>query len=271
MRLFSAAVIVPAFFQTCLPNPPQVDPPVAHIEATCLSSDCLVMELSAAASVDADDYDWTIDGVPFGTDEVFAIDLETRGLVAVELVVTNAGGSDDDSQYLFTTTVSNDTVAEDVILAGVIAGATGCDSLSVISTVGGCFDNSGGANLEHVVGRARAGTQNVSVMVYDPVADSVVTPGFASAVIWERPTGTFSSFPAGVPRSDYGPAPRIYRNVVGPNQSHLTSYYPIATGDSLTFDLGHGAYLGDASLTPLDAVTLDCTSGALQVSSTPVN
>ncbi len=226
--------------------------------------------MSAAASVDADGYDWTIDGVPFGTDEVFAIDLETRGLVSVELVVTNGGGSDSDSQYLFTTTVSNDTVADDVILAGVIAGAMGCDSLSVISTVGGCF-NAGGADLEHIVERSRAGAQNVSVMVYDPVADSVVTPGFSAAVIWERPSGVFSSCPAGVPQTDYGPAPRVYRNVVGPLQPHITSYYPIATGDTLTFDIGHGAFLGDPSMTPLDDLTLDCSSGSLQVSSNPVN
>jgi hypothetical protein len=267
MRLAAAAAVVPAFFQTCLPSPPQVDPPEAVIEVTCLSPDCLVMELSGLASVDADDYQWFIDGVSYGTDDVIAIDVDTRDFVEVELVVGNSAGTDTDLQFLFTTEVTNDaTAVNDDIMAAVVAGATACDSLAVISTVGGCFSNSGGAKLEHVVDRVRVGGGPArSIMVYDPLSDTVQTPGFAAAIVWERTSGSQQSLPSNVP---YGIPP--YRAVVGQGREHLTSYYPISTGEVLTFDLGHGAYYGDPAKRPLDTLTLDCTSGSLQVSATPV-
>lgn len=270
MRL--VAVGAAAFLAPCLPTP-TIDPPVAHIEVTCVSSDCLVIELSSLESEGADDVEWTIDGTFYGVDDVITIDVPERGLVEMVLDVSNSAGTDSDLQYMFTTEVSNTATTNRDIMASVVAtGGNVCNSLSVISTVGGCFSDTVSAPLEHVVSRLRGGVLLLSTLEYDPVANDVTNRGSAVAAVWKRSTAAVPNLiasPASV-LGDYGPRPKRLRNVVGPNQDHLTSYYPISNGDILTFDLGHGAYLGDEALTPLDSLTLDCSSGVMVVTAVPV-
>jgi hypothetical protein len=275
-----AAILVTGFIQQCLPQPPQVEPPEAHIEVACASVDCLVVELQGDQSPEADEWRWVIDGVDYGTDPVIAIDLPGRGLTEVELEVTNSAGSSATSVRLFTTEVvplpgdDGSTGGFDPAWATVVVGAQACDTNAVVSTIGGCF--TGPAPLEHHVLRDRFGVVTRSVLVYDPVANNVTTPGYAVAAVWRNnhDPATYPNHSANLnfynsSASDYGPPPRPYRSIASGDQ--ITSYYPLGIGDILEIDFQHGVYFEDPQRTPLDRLRLDCSAGSLSVDVQPLD
>lgn len=280
----TAAILVTGFIQYCVPQPPEVEPPVAHITFECLSDDCLMMELSGHESDGAEEYSWAIDGVDYGTDEMFAIDVPSRALLEIELTVSNTAGADTTYRHVMSSPLYPNPLDPDPnwdpSTALVIVGAQSCDSMAVVSTVGGCFN--GPAPVEHRVRRDRFGIVNRSVLTYDPVTNDLDPPGTAGYAVAARWRNAYEPnvYPShdGVMyyfnsiEDDYGPPPdHRFRNLHGGGTTnHITSYYPISTGDIMDFDFSHGTYLGDPDQTPLDSLRLDCSTGTMQVQTLPL-
>jgi len=265
------AVIVPlAMLNQCLPDGGG-EPPVAHIEATCLLEDCSVMQLSAAETVDGEDYEWYVDGAYWGSGVEMELDIEPRALVEVELLALNPAGSSSTSQYLFSTQVTSTQPMPQPPVAVVVIGAQSCGGYAVISTVGGCF--TGPAPLTTDFLRIRNGQQQaLQQFVYEPATNRVTNGGTAIGGVFRNSVfGAMQNYhdPSNLLQGNYGPPPRTYRNVVGPAQDHLTTYWDMPVGDELRFNSGHLTYLGDPQLRPLDGLSLDCTSGSLNVTVQP--
>jgi len=276
----TAAILVTGFIQFCVPQPPDVEPPIAKITFECLSDDCLVMELSAEESEGLEEVSWAIDGTDYGSDEVFAIDVPGRALLEIELTVTNTEGTDTTKRHVMTTPVYPNPVDPDPTwdpsTALVIVGAQSCDSMAVISTVGGCF--TGSKPLEHRVARDRFGLVSRSVLDYDPVDNALGSTGYAVAARWRNdhdqnnpnhsPTTMYFNSTA----ADYGQPPnQPFLNLHGNGTTnHITSYYPIGTGDIMEFEFTHGVYLGDPDERPIDALRIDCSTGTMSVQASPL-
>jgi len=270
----SLAVIVPvAILNQCLP---EGDPPEAYIETTCLDEECLLLELSAAETVNGEDYEWYVDGTFYDDGVTTQIELEPRGLVDVELLALNQAGSSTARQNLFTTQVVTPQPEPQPPVATVVIGAQACGGYGVITTVGGCF--AGPAPLKTDFVRISNGVQQpTQTFTYEPATNLVTNGGTAIGGVFRNSNfATTQSYydPNTSPNhprvtNNYGPPPNYFRNVVGPSQDHLTTYWDMPVGDELRFESGHLAYLGDEERTPLDALSLDCSSGTLSVTAIP--
>ncbi len=271
MRPLLALIPFATGFAGCPTTDPKVDPPEAAAEVSCLDEACASIELSAAESLGADAWTWTVDGVFMGDEETLQME-PAEGLSTIEVEVSNDAGSDVARLFFVRTKLEPDppTSGVDPAWSSVVAGATACNQVAVVATIGGCFTSP--PVLRHVVLRTGSGGSSTSVLEYDKSARDVTAYAGAEGAAWrDNAAGTGLQFgPPGGPvrANNYGPF-RRYPNVVGRNQSQLTSFYDLPTGDTLAFQQSHLAYLEDPAFIPADAIQFDCSTGELDVHLVP--
>lgn len=240
------------------------EPPVAKSDVLCLDTECQALQLDATASVDADQWEWYLDGALAGTGQIFQMDVGVDTLREIELVVSNPSGSDSTMLYaLGSTLVPADPTTPDPggIVASVVASVTACDTNAVVLTVGGCFSAPGPVEQRFRVINAQ-GTR-VHSLTYDKQLDDVTAYGDAEAAAWQNVArgGALGFGPTGGPLTSLNYGSSTYPQLANSSQDHLTSYVPVLTGDILEFQGRHLTYLEDPELQPLNALRVDCSAG----------
>ena len=244
-------VLVASSYSRAVPEVPTGKPPIARIEAACLGELCEEMVFTAGSSTDASGYAWTLDGMPYGTEEVVVVDLDlardadSDGLpdgALFDLSVTVTGHGSDTARVAVLTTPMLPTerfetdsaltgqagVVLEVYTAVLVVGYESCSQVVTVTNFSGCLTAGSTAGLA-VATSGGSGVLGGEDLLYVPPSDLVASLGAAEGAAWDAGLG--EKFEGAVTSTSYGgPYPRLAL----PGATHLTGYYRVHRGEWMT-------------------------------------
>ena len=200
-------VLVASSYSRAVPEVPTGKPPIARIEAACLGELCEEMVFTAGSSTDASGYAWTLDGMPYGTEEVVVVDLDLErdadsdGLpdgALFDLSVTVTGHGSDTARVAVLTTPMLPTerfetdsaltgqagVVLEVFTAVLVVGYESCSQVVTVTNFSGCLTAGSTAGLA-VATSGGSGVLGGEDLLYVPPSDLVASLGAAEGAAWD--------------------------------------------------------------------------------------